>query len=191
MNSSIHCFRLKQSGKWKSYRCVILHYKLWLWLQLSLTYPDSCLETNPHASTESDSLIQKFSYPDSQSGNRGVRISEAPFCGLSRNFNDGGSMPVGISQKLSSWSSNVSGSIWGIRTITYNPLSLGYTYRRNPLIALHQLKMLKCIICLHIMVQCKTCFGLQMVQMYSKELLWFSHWCIFPDPAMLYQDSFF
>ena len=39
--------------------------------------PDTCLETNPH-STESDSLIWKFSYPDSQPGNGGVRISEAP-----------------------------------------------------------------------------------------------------------------
>ena len=34
--------------------------------------------TNPHSSTESDSLIRKFSYPDSQSGNGGVRISEVP-----------------------------------------------------------------------------------------------------------------
>ena len=41
------------------------------------TYPDTCLGTNPHSSTESASLIQKFSYPDSQSGNGGVRISEA------------------------------------------------------------------------------------------------------------------
>ena len=32
---------------------------------------------NPHSSTESASLIWKFSYPDIQSGNGGVRISEA------------------------------------------------------------------------------------------------------------------
>ena len=36
--------------------------------------------TNPHSSTEIDSLIRKFSYPDSQSANRGVRISEVPLC---------------------------------------------------------------------------------------------------------------
>ena len=42
------------------------------------TYPDTCLGTNLYASTESDSLIRKFSYLDSQSGNGGVRISEAP-----------------------------------------------------------------------------------------------------------------
>ena len=42
------------------------------------TYPDTCLGTNLHSSTENDSFIRKFSYPDSQSGNRGVRISEAP-----------------------------------------------------------------------------------------------------------------
>ena len=42
------------------------------------TYLDTCLRTNSYASTESDSLIWKFSYPDSQSGNRGVRISETP-----------------------------------------------------------------------------------------------------------------
>ena len=42
------------------------------------TYPDTCLGTNPHSSAESDSLFRKFSYPDSQSGNRGVRISEDP-----------------------------------------------------------------------------------------------------------------
>ena len=41
-------------------------------------YPDTCLGTNPHSSTESDSLIWKFSYLDSQSGNGGVRISEVP-----------------------------------------------------------------------------------------------------------------
>ena len=37
---------------------------------------DTYLGTNPHSSTESDSLIRKFSYLDSQSGNGGVRISE-------------------------------------------------------------------------------------------------------------------
>ena len=50
-----------------------------------LTYPDTCLGTNPHSSTESDSLIRKFSYPDSQSGNVGVRISEVPL--YSNHFN--------------------------------------------------------------------------------------------------------
>ena len=39
---------------------------------------NGCLGTNPQSSTESDSLIRKFSYPDSQSGNGGVRISEVP-----------------------------------------------------------------------------------------------------------------
>ena len=33
------------------------------------TYPHTCLGTNPHASTESDPLIWKFSYSDSWSGN--------------------------------------------------------------------------------------------------------------------------
>ena len=47
-------------------------------IQWSLTYPDTWLGTNPHSSTESDSLIRKCSYPDSQSWNGGVRISEAP-----------------------------------------------------------------------------------------------------------------
>ena len=42
------------------------------------TYLYTCLRTNPNASTESDSLIRKFSYPDSQSENGGVRMSEAP-----------------------------------------------------------------------------------------------------------------
>ena len=41
------------------------------------TYSDISLRTNPHSSTECASLIRKFSYPDSQSGNRGFRISEA------------------------------------------------------------------------------------------------------------------
>ena len=42
------------------------------------TYLDTRLGTNPHISTESDSLIRKFSYTDSQTGNGGVCISEAP-----------------------------------------------------------------------------------------------------------------
>ena len=48
-----------------------------------LTYPDHSLirtpvlELIPHSSTESDTFIRKFSYPDSQFGNGGVRISEA------------------------------------------------------------------------------------------------------------------
>ena len=41
-----------------------------------LTYPDTCLGTKPHSSTESGSLIRKFSCLDSQSANEGVRISE-------------------------------------------------------------------------------------------------------------------
>ena len=41
------------------------------------TYPDTCLGTNPHSSTESALPIRKFSYLDSQFGNGGVRISEA------------------------------------------------------------------------------------------------------------------
>ena len=42
------------------------------------TYPDICLRTNSHSSTESASLIRKFSYRDSHSGNGVVGISEAP-----------------------------------------------------------------------------------------------------------------
>ena len=42
------------------------------------TYPDKCLETNSPFQKKDGSLIPKFSYPDSQHGNRGVRISEAP-----------------------------------------------------------------------------------------------------------------
>ena len=59
---------------------------LWFWgadsytvephLSGLFTYPDTCLGTNPYSSTESDPFIRKFSYPDSQSGNEGVRISE-------------------------------------------------------------------------------------------------------------------
>ena len=41
------------------------------------TYPDTCLGPNPHSSTESASLIWKFGYPDGQSGNGVVKISEA------------------------------------------------------------------------------------------------------------------
>ena len=48
------------------------------YLSRLFTYQDTCLGTNPHSSTESDSLIQNFSYPDSQSENGGVRISELP-----------------------------------------------------------------------------------------------------------------
>ena len=40
--------------------------------------PDTCLGTNPHSSTKSESLIRKFNYPDSLSGNGGVWISEVP-----------------------------------------------------------------------------------------------------------------
>ena len=40
-------------------------------------YPDTCLGADPHSSTDSASLIRKFSYPDSQSGNGDVRINEA------------------------------------------------------------------------------------------------------------------
>ena len=39
-----------------------------IWLLWSLTYPDTCLGTNPHSSTESDSLIQTPPFPDWLSG---------------------------------------------------------------------------------------------------------------------------
>ena len=42
---------------------IIVCYTIEPHLSGLFTYPDKCLGTNPHASTESDSLIRKFSYP--------------------------------------------------------------------------------------------------------------------------------
>ena len=52
-----------------------------------LIYPDTCLGTNPYSSTEIDSFIRKFSYRDSQYGNGGVRISEAPLYKMYQGIN--------------------------------------------------------------------------------------------------------
>ena len=71
--------------KWYSISNHILWTNIWFYqhtvephLSGLFSYPDKCIETNSHSSTESDSLIWKFGFPDSQSGNRGVRMNEAP-----------------------------------------------------------------------------------------------------------------
>ena len=61
-----------------------LFYISYLLLVYFLSWPywiysvASLIRIITHSSTESDSLIRKFSYPESQSGNGGVRISEVP-----------------------------------------------------------------------------------------------------------------
>ena len=47
-------------------------------LAVIFTYAHTCLGTNSHFLLQIESLIREFSYTDSQLGNRGVRISEAP-----------------------------------------------------------------------------------------------------------------
>ena len=72
---------------------IVLHL-VYFWHQISVTYQlafcsgfsliriihlsGTSLGAIPHSSIESDSLIRKFSYPNSQTGNSGVRISEVP-----------------------------------------------------------------------------------------------------------------
>ena len=64
------------NGVYNQQNSVIIFILNLIMVYPDISYPYTRLGTNPHSSTESDSLIQKFSYPDSQSGNEGVRISE-------------------------------------------------------------------------------------------------------------------